>query len=199
MPPRPARKIIPTAKLAADNAGELELTTHRRAVASASAAALAVPLPNSSSPLPASSPPLPASSPPLPASSPPLPASSPPPHTDTDDASDLVPVRGSLKQPSQVLQNSLSLDSVIVLSPTTSDNAPEAVPTAKKTKTSPPSEQAPSHVLADSSIIEIDDIDDPRDERLNKNDPTADIKYFFSLIPRIPGQNKRRMKCNVCT
>ena len=191
MPPRPARKIIPTAKLAADNAGELELTTHRRAVASASAAALAVPLPNSSSPLPASSPP-------LPASSPPLPASSPPPHTDTDDASDLVPVRGSLKRPSQVLQNSLSLDSVIVLSPTTSDNAPEAVPTAKKTKTSPPSEQAPSHVLADSSIIEIDDIDDPRDERLNKNDPTADIKYFFSLVPRIPGQNKRRMKCNVC-
>ena len=184
MPPRPARKIIPTAKLAADNAGELELTTHRRAVASASAAALAVPLPNSSSPLPASSPP--------------LPASSPPPHTDTDDASDLVPVRGSLKRPSQVLQNSLSLDSVIVLSPTTSDNAPEAVPTAKKTKTSPPSEQAPSHVLADSSIIEIDDIDDPRDERLNKNDPTADIKYFFSLVPRIPGQNKRRMKCNVC-
>ena len=191
MPPCPARKIIPTAKLAADNAGELELTTHRRAVASASAAALAVPLPNSSSPLPASSPP-------LPASSPPLPASSPPPHTDTDDASDLVPVRGLLKQPSQVLQNSLSLDSVIVLSPTTSDNAPEAVPTAKKTKTSPPSEQAPSHVLADSSIIEIDDIDDPRDERLNKNDPTADIKYFFSLVPRIPGQNKRRMKCNVC-
>ena len=191
MPPRPARKIIPTAKLAADNAGELELTTHRRAVASASAAALAVPLPNSSSPLPVSSPP-------LPASSPPLPASSPPPHTDTDDASDLVPVRGSLKRPSQVLQNSLSLDSVIVLSPTTSDNAPEAVPTAKKTKTSPPSEQAPSHVLADSSIIEIDDIDDPRDERLNKNDPTADIKYFFSLVPRIPGQNKRRMKCKVC-
>ena len=191
MPTCPARKIFPSAKLAADNAGELELTTHCRAVASASAAALTAPLPNSSSPLPASLPP-------LPASLPPLPASSPPPHTDTDDAADLVQVRGSLKQPSQVLQSSLSLDSVIVLSPTTSDNAPEAAPTAKKTKTLPPSEQAPLLVLTDSSIIDIDDIDDPRDEWLNKNDPTADIKYFFSPVPRIPGQNKRRMKCNVC-
>ena len=199
MPPRPAQKIIPTAKLAADNTGELELTSHCRAVASASAAALAVPLPNFLSPLPVSSPSLPVSLPSLPAFSPPLPASSPPPHTDTDNAADLVPVRGSLKQPSQVFQSSLSLDSVIILLPTTSDNAPEAVPTAKKMKTSPLSEQAPSHVLVDSSIIKIDDIDDPHNKWLNKNDPTADIKYFFSPVPHIPGLNKQHMKCNICT
>ena len=191
MPTCPAQKIFPSAKLAADNVGELELTTHRRAVVSASAAALTAPLPNSSSPLPVSSPP-------LPASLPPLPASLPPPHTDTDDAADLVQVRGLLKQPSQVLQSSLSLDSVIILLPITSDNAPEAVSTAKKMKTLPPSEQEPSLVLADSSIIDIDNIDDPCNEQLNKNDPTADIKYFFSPVPCIPGQNKRHMKCNVC-
>ena len=48
------------------------------------------------------------------------------------------------------------------------------------------------------SIIDIDDIDDPQDERLNRSDPTADIKFFFSPVPRLQGQSKRRMKCNLC-
>ncbi|KAH9037230.1 hypothetical protein EDB85DRAFT_1888466 [Lactarius pseudohatsudake] len=37
--PRPTRIIQPTAKLSAENAGSLELTSHRRAVASATSAA----------------------------------------------------------------------------------------------------------------------------------------------------------------
>ena len=185
MSTRPAQKIFPTAKLTADNAGELELTTHRRAIVSASAALAASAAPQ----------------PPLSSLSP-LPESLPPPPTDTDDAANLVPDRGSLKQPAQHLRSSLSLDSVIVLSPTTSDNAPDPVLTAKKTKLSPATEQvplqAPLQVLTDSSIIDIDNIDDPRLEWLNKSDLTVDIKYFFSAVPRIPGQDKRHIKCNVC-
>ena len=115
----PARKIIPMAKLVADNAGELELTTHRRAVASAAAAASTAPPPNFSSPLPASSPPL---------------------LTDTEDTADQLQVRGSLKQTSHTLSSTLSLDSVIILSPTTSDNTPDAAPSSKKPKTLPASE-----------------------------------------------------------
>ena len=75
MPTRPARKIFPSAKLAADNAGELELSTHRRAVASAAAASTAPP----------------------PLSLSPLPESLPPPQTDTEDAADPPQIQRSLK------------------------------------------------------------------------------------------------------
>src|SRR5271170_3534556 len=47
MSPRPARKILPTAKLTAENAANLELTSHRRAVAVASACLAASPQPSS--------------------------------------------------------------------------------------------------------------------------------------------------------
>ena len=47
MSARPTRKIVPTAKLTTENAGELLLTSHRNAVASASAS-LAVPPPPTS-------------------------------------------------------------------------------------------------------------------------------------------------------
>ena len=180
MPTCPAQRIYPMAKLTADNVGELELTMHRRAVASASAA-LTAPPPNSSSPFP---------------------ESSPPPLTNTDDATtdslQVQTVRSLTKRCSEAISSLLSLDSIIILSLTTSDDGPIAAPTSKKTKTSPSSCQELSHVLADSSIIDIDDINDPREERLNKSNPTADIKYFFSAVPHIPGQSKRWMKCNLC-
>jgi hypothetical protein len=47
-------------------------------------------------------------------------------------------------------------------------------------------------------IIDIDDIDDPREELLNITDPTADISHFFTLAPCVPGQPKTRMKCESC-
>ena len=179
MPARPARKIFPTAKLTAENAGDLELTAHRRAVASASAA-LTAPPPKSSSPLP---------------------ESSPPPPTDTDDATtDSLQVQSlqtSTKRRSEAMSSSLSLDSIIVISPTTSDGGPISTPPTKKAKISASSGQE-SSLVADSSIIDIDDIDDPCEERLNKSFPTADIKHFFLLVPHVPGQTKRQMKCNLC-
>ena len=181
MPTRPARRIFPTAKLTADNAGDLELTTHRRAVAFASAALTAPPHP--------------------PSCSSPLPESLPPPPTDTDEATDSFQVQTSQtlsKRRSEAMSSTLSLDSIILVSPTTSDDPPVNAPMSKRMKTSPLSGQDDGRVLADRSIIEIDDIDDPRDERLNKLNPTADIKHFFSIVPRAPGQSKRRMKCNLC-
>jgi hypothetical protein len=174
MSTRPVRRIIPTSKLTADNAGDVELTSHRRAIASASAALTAA----------------------CPPSSPSSPESSPPP-TDIEEASSRSQTRSSPKRPAQVVGRTLSRGSVIVVSPTTSDNESEPTPKSKKQKTTPASREA-SSVLPGSSIIDIDDIDDPHDERLNKSDPTADLKHFFSLAPRTPGQPKRRMKCNLC-
>ena len=52
--------------------------------------------------------------------------------------------------------------------------------------------------LPDPSITELDDIDDPNDEPLNRTDATANIKRFFMPAPRMPGQPKKRMKCDLC-
>jgi hypothetical protein len=182
---RPLRKIIPTAKLTADNAGDLELPSHRRAIAIASATVLSTTAPPSSSPLP---------------------ESSPPPQSDTDNASSPAtepssPARLLAKRPSQALTSTPSLDSIIIISPTTSDDGhafPDPIPKAKKTKLSAASGDEDTAVLPAASIILIDDIEDPHKERLNKSDPTADIKQFFTLAPRSPGQSKRRMKCILC-
>ena len=167
MPPRPTRRIIPTSKLTADNAGDLELTFHRRVVASATAALTA---PSSN-----------------PSSVSPLPDSSPPPQTDTDDvelvATDSCHTRSSSKRPSQSIADTPSVESIVIISPTTSDD-PSHAPKPKKTKTSMASgDNDLSHTLSGTSIIEIDDIDHPLDERLNKTNPTADIKEFFFTCP----------------
>jgi hypothetical protein len=50
----------------------------------------------------------------------------------------------------------------------------------------------------DPPINELDDIDDPNDEPLNRTDATANIKRFFMPAPRVPGQPKKRMKCDLC-
>ena len=146
MPTWPAHKIIPTSKLTADNAGNLDLNSHRRAVASATAALTA------------------------PSSSLPLPDSSPPPQTDMDDASSQT--QTSLKRATQLTESSSSLNSVIIVLPTMSDNAPNSEPKSKKMKISVASSDQESFcVLSDVSIIEIDDIDTPHDEWLNKSHP----------------------------
>jgi hypothetical protein len=187
---RPARTIVPTAKLTADNAGELELTSHCRAIASAFSASTASRLDYR----PATSP----------ITSSPLPESSPPPLTATENSSSLgsSPVRGSSKRPSCPTRSTLSHDSIITISTSTSDDADtdiDALDTAhrlKKAKAVPSGDQE-DHT--DTSIIDIDNIDDPNDEPLNKSDPTADLKYFFTLAPRLPGQSKTRMKCYLCS
>ncbi|KAH9006048.1 hypothetical protein EDB84DRAFT_1447613, partial [Lactarius hengduanensis] len=158
-----------TAKLSAENAGSLELTSHRRAVASASLAAAPTPL------LPVSE------STPTGLESSDEPSSSPDP----------VSARMT-KQPRAI-------------PPAVSDNqgddgnttdVPDDAPAAKKVKTT--SGQAIG-LQADISIISIDDVDNLENERLNKSDPTADLKEFFSAMPPLPGQEKGRMLCKSCT
>jgi hypothetical protein len=78
-----------------------------------------------------------------------------------------------------------------------SDDARDPAPKPKRMKmftTSDPSD--PGDGDGGPSMIEIDE--DPRDERLNRSDPTADIKAFFTLAPHEAGQSKRHMKCNPC-
>jgi ATP-dependent 26S proteasome regulatory subunit len=48
------------------------------------------------------------------------------------------------------------------------------------------------------SIIEIDDVDDLKTERLNKTQPMADLKRFFITLDRVPGEDKVRMRCTLC-
>ena len=173
----PSCKIIPPARYAVDN--KLEPTPHPRTVVSASVALTAPDLVSS-----------------------PLPASSPPPQTDMEDDSsfaDHSQAWGSPKWPSSALQESSSLDSIIILSLTTSDGAPHTsdinpAPKAKKSKTLLTS----GDLEGPMSIIDINDIDDPQDEQLNRSNPTANIKFFFSPAPRLQGQSKRCMKCNLC-
>jgi len=67
-----------------------------------------------------------------------------------------------------------------------------SVPALKKAKTTIDANPAETNV----SITEIsDESDDDRSEieHLNKTDPTADIKTFFTAVPSVPGQNKQRM------
>ncbi len=185
MSTRPARKLIRTAKLTADNAGELKLASHRRAIASAKASAsapLTAPQLNSSSFL----------------SSSPLPPSSPPPPTDTEDASSSVAemsvARISSKRPSyNPIKSSRSHDSIMTVSSSASNDIPDAAlaPKLKRPKLT----VSPGHQEPEVPIINIDDIED---EQLNKSDPTADIKYFFTKVPHVPGQVKRRLRCNLC-
>ena len=189
--PRPTRRIVPTAKLTADNAGELELTSHRRAVVSASMQSSVV---STASDLVCR---------PAPTSSP-LPESSPPPLTDTEDTSSVADpqARGSSKRSSyRTVKSTLSNNSIITIS--TSASASDDVDLValetfdsmhklKKAKISPPSG------VDDVSIINIDDIQDPEDEPLNRSDPTADLKFFFTPTPRLPGQAKGRMRCYLC-
>lgn len=177
---RPARKIFPAAKLTADNAGDLELTSHRRAVANASAA-LKEPPTSAALKEPLACP--------TSRSSSPLPASSPPPPTDTEDGTD-----DAFSQSRSSSKRSLSRDSIVV-SPTASDVASDPTdPTPKRVKSS----VAGPPIPPDAPIINIDDVDDPLEELLNKTDPTADISHFFTPAPRVPGQPKARMKCIYC-
>ncbi|KAF8266827.1 hypothetical protein EI94DRAFT_1701466 [Lactarius quietus] len=109
---RPIRKIVPPSRFADDS--DDELTPHHGANTSLSVASA------TSSPLPQSS----------------------PPQTDMEDALSLTAdpsqTQSSSKCPSHTIQASVSLDSVIVVSPTTSDGASPAIPIpkTKKLKTS---------------------------------------------------------------
>jgi hypothetical protein len=187
---RPTRKIFPPARYA-DDAGELELSSRCKAVTSVTVSADSAPLATRPSSTPATTPSLP-------------PESSPYPPTDTEDDTTDSARRSSKRTSHDTIKSTLSNDSVITIA--TSDDtdadadAHNKVRNPKKAKTSAMlGDQAIQGEHSDISIIDIEDIKDPDDERLNKSEPTADIKHFFTAIPSLPGQTKRRMKCTLCT
>jgi hypothetical protein len=167
MSSRPYRKIVPTAKLTAENAGDLVLTLHHRAVASAS---LAAPPPQNT-PAPVSEP------------------SGVPTDFDVNSSPDLAPTRILTKRPHT---QPIPSDPILIDNDADATDAEDA-PKAKKPKTTPG-----QGLQTDVSVIEIDDVDDPQSEQLNKTEPTADIKEFFTTLPRAPGQDKRRVQCKLC-
>ena len=74
-------------------------------------------------------------------------------------------------------------------------------PKSKKPKATAATAATPGQTATlqnETSIIEIDDLDDPLTEQLNKSSPTVDIKTFFTPLPLVLGQNKTRMQCKLC-
>lgn len=186
MSSQPQRKIFPSAKLNSDNAGELKLTSHCSAVAASTAPP---PLPQPTSTPVIISRVIPESSPPLP--------------MDTDDeappVTDSESHCSSKRTSTSTVKSSLSHDSIISISTTSLDADLEELvwpPITKKAKKSAPlgDQGEPSEV----SVIDIDNIEDPDDELLNKSKKNADILFFFRDAPSLLGQLNGRMKCHYC-
>ena len=172
MSSRPIRKIRPTAKLTSDNAGEILLTSHRRAIVSAAGLAAS-------------------SAPSSPVSE--RPGSTAP--TDFDVASSPDPPRRTSIKRAYALANIPVVDNGADTIDVEVDTDSHKSKKSKATSTPGQSAARPQYNL---SIISIDDTDDPQSERLNKTDATADIKEFFTPMPRVPGQDKVRMLCKLC-
>ncbi|KAI9448728.1 hypothetical protein BJY52DRAFT_1193228 [Lactarius psammicola] len=175
----PTRRIQPTAKLTAENVGDLELTTHRRVIASG----LASPQPQDT------------------------PVSLTPSSTISDLVCEPLELTSALATgnnldssinhvDAQTPSNKwprphpLSRKTTITNDDPDLTDVPDNAPKAKKTKVI---------VHADISIISINDGGDLESEPLNKTHPTTDIKAFFTSVPLLPGQKKEYMKCNLCT
>jgi len=139
-------------------------------------------------------------------SSSPLPELLPPP-TDTEDTLSSALNQGlsftqvSLKHPSgSVVKKGDSLSSIITVSTTTSTDTDtsSSAPKSKKLKMPLPHNPSVSDVQREPSIVDIDDIDNLQDEHLNKSNPTADIKFFFTPLLHQLGHAKGCMRCNMC-
>lgn len=72
---------------------------------------------------------------------------------------------------------------------TNTTNVQDLAPKLKRLKPTPTQAAAPVP-QNEPSIIEINNNNDLKNERLNKSNATADIKEFFVPIPREPGQEK---------
>jgi hypothetical protein len=73
------------------------------------------------------------------------------------------------------------------------------MPAAKKAKTLKPLDAVDNLGMhTDVQVMDINDTSDPHKEALNKTDPTADIKAFFSSAPPAPSQTKLQMSCDLC-
>ncbi len=160
-----------------NNVAELEVTSHRHAVASAALVVQCGPTPPSSTLLPDKL------SQPDPGNMP-LPSQAP-----SDSADGTSHKRQCLTSETTTL--SLSLDN-------DDSNSYENTIVSKKARMNPP--LCPNNISlhSDVQIVDINNVDDPHDEPLNKLDPTADIKAFFTSLPHVSGHSKQHVSCNMC-
>jgi predicted membrane-bound mannosyltransferase len=181
---RPAHVIQPLAKLTAENAASLELSTHRRAVASASA--MGQPLASQGgSILPATSTPTSRSEVSLL-----LPSSSESPTPSVDKAPALSQSTG--KRPVS--------DTGHGRASTPMDDIGDGAPISKRPRTLKPSDTLDEFGMhTDVQVIDIDDASDPREESLNKSNWTADISFFFTPVDTPKGQAVKEVTCDLCT
>ncbi|KAI9446878.1 hypothetical protein BJY52DRAFT_1228605 [Lactarius psammicola] len=170
--------IQPTAKLTAENVGDLELTTHRRVIASGLASPQPQDTPVSLTP----------SSTISDLVGEPLESTSASATSNNHDSS-INHVDAQTPSNKRPRPHPLSRKTTITNDDPDLTDVPDDAPKAKKTK---------AIVHADISIISIDDGGDLESEPLNKTHPTADIKAFFTSVPLLPGQKKEYMKCNSC-
>jgi hypothetical protein len=175
MSSRPVCKIIPSAKLTADNAGDVELSAHRRAITATSAALQPQSTPSSlSNPL--------------------EPTSVVATGTASDQDHQVAPSLALTKRPhARPILPTTSLETLA------DDMEPDDTPKVKKAKVT--LHQAESGVQGDISIIEIDNGDDEKNKQLNKVDKAADIKAFFTFHSEerdANGEVKVFMKCTPC-
>jgi len=159
--------------LTAENASDLELSSHHRVVTSAVNTTTVAPVvtcePTMTTPSSLSA-----------TSTPPL------PRTEESQPEDFMLGRSSTKRGTASTPSFSSIGNF--------SNAP---PHPEKVKATEASSLNASGMHSDVKIMEIDDIEDPCDEPLNKTNHMADIKHFFTPIPCLPGA-KPHVKCNLC-
>ena len=172
MSSHPIRKIWPSAKLTSDNAGEILLTSHHRAIVSAAGlAALSAPSSLVSE----------------------CPGSTMP--TDFDMASSPDPSHCTSIKRAYALANIPVVNNSADTTDVEVDTDSHKFKKSKATSTPGQSAARPQYNL---SIINIDDTNDPQSKQLNKTDTMVDIKEFFTPMPRVPGQDKVCMLCKLC-
>jgi len=177
---RPTCTIHPSSKLHADNIGQIEISAHRSAVTSVVArhglASFSTQVPN-------------------------VPNE---PNVPTSDDAPATPDSATAlhKCPLGSHQSTLSTQSLstVVSSDPSLDNytdSPDDNVNHKKTKKSHDSSSDNVDIHSNVKIMDIDDIEDPQ-ESLNKSNPMADLKNFFSNMPRLLDQTKQCVRCNLC-
>jgi hypothetical protein len=101
----------------------------------------------------------------------------------TSRLSGLAPPRGAGKRLAHNTDHSASDDNL-------NDDTPIG-PILKKAKTIRPSDTLDDLGMhTNVQVMDINDASDPREEALNKTDPTANIKFSFTSAPPAPGQTK---------
>jgi len=193
---RPVRTVIPSSKLGPDNAGEMELTTHQKAIATAKSHPAPEPSPVVSS------------------------QSEGVTHSDASPTRSPTPIPQPTRKRKIVLSDDEDPSNTKAVSDSDRDSL-EPVTVKPKTKKQKANQSMydNNHILSSPDIppgsvdSDVDDIGMHRDvnvqsivdsddndiaKTLNMSNKTADIDHFFRPAPKIPGEKKGHLQCLSC-